>query len=285
MTGQIVLAATPIGNTADASMRLRELLTSADLIAAEDTRKLRSLTTRLELQVSAPVLAVHEHNERDRAEQLCQAALDGQQVLVVSDAGMPLISDPGFRIVQRAVELQVPITVAPGPSSVLTALALSGLPTDRFAFDGFLPRKAGERRSFLTGIGQEKRTIVVLEAPHRIHAALADIVEILGAQRPVALCRELTKTYEEVLRGTAGQVHGQIKDRDVKGEITLVIGAAPAAAQLSLAEVAALAVAQEQAGQRLKEATNELARSHAHPAREIYQAALELRKTSERPAD
>ena len=188
--GTITLAATPIGNVSDASRRLRCALEQADLIAAEDTRRLRALAQRLDVETRGRVIAFHEHNERDRAPELLEAARDGSSVLVVSDAGMPSVSDPGYRLVQAAVQVQVPVTVAPGPSAVLTALALSGLASDRFCFEGFLPRKPGERRRALESLATQERTMIFLESPRRVHDALVTMAEVLGGERPAALCRE-----------------------------------------------------------------------------------------------
>ena len=195
MTGRIVLAATPIGNALDASDRLRELLETAEVVAAEDTRRLADLCRRLGVAVSGAVIAVHDHNEDDRATELVARALGGETVLLVSDAGMPTVSDPGYRLVQRAIESDVPVTVAPGPSAVLAALAVSGLPTDRFAFEGFPPRKAGERQKVLESVAADPRTLVFFEAPHRVAETLVSMAAAFGANRRAAVCRELTKTY------------------------------------------------------------------------------------------
>src|ERR687885_14390 len=198
--GRLVLAATPIGDPQDAPPRLVRLLAEADVVAAEDTRRLRRLAAPPRGEPRGPVGRPHEHNEQARSPELVAAAAGGATVLVVTDAGMPSVSDPGLRVVRAAIEAGVPVTAVPGPSAVLTALALSGLATDRFCFEGFLPRKPGERRRALEALADEPRTMVFFEAPHRGGATLADMAEVFGADRPAALCRELTKTYEEVRR-------------------------------------------------------------------------------------
>ena len=191
--GTVVLAATPIGNVADASKRLVELLQSADLVAAEDTRRLYDLANRLGVRVGGRVMAYHDHNERRMADPILDQVRDGACVLVVSDAGMPTINDPGMAIVKRAIERGIPVTCAPGPSAVLDALALSGLPTDRFCYEGFLPRRHQERLRHLRTLRSEERTMVFYETPHRIDQAMQDLQEVFGSDRLMALCRELTK--------------------------------------------------------------------------------------------
>ena len=241
--GTITLAATPIGNVSDASLRLRRALEQADLIAAEDTRRLRSLAQRLDVEPRGRVIAFHEHNERERAAELLEAARAGLRVLVVSDAGMPSVSDPGYRLVQAAVCEQVPVTVAPGPSAVLTALALSGLASDRFCFEGFLPRRSGERRRALESLATQERTMIFLESPRRVHESLVAMAEALGAERPAALCRELTKTHEQVLRAPLSELALATAD-GVLGEVVLVVaGAEPVAASPEAAAHKALALA------------------------------------------
>ena len=273
--GTITLAATPIGNVSDASQRLRCALEQADLIAAEDTRRLRALAQRLDVETRGRVIAFHEHNERDRAPELLEAARDGSSVLVVSDAGMPSVSDPGYRLVQAAVQVQVPVTVAPGPSAVLTALALSGLASDRFCFEGFLPRKPGERRRALESLATQERTMIFLESPRRVHDALVTMAEVLGGERPAALCRELTKTHEEVLRAPLAELVRATAD-GVLGEVVLVVaGAEPVAASPQDAARRALALAES--GMRLKAAAAQAAGEAGLRPNEVYRAALELR--------
>ena len=278
--GTITLAATPIGNVSDASQRLRCALEQADLIAAEDTRRLRALAQRLDVETRGRVIAFHEHNERDRAPELLEAARDGRCVLVVSDAGMPSVSDPGYRLVQAAVQVQVqvPVTVAPGPSAVLTALALSGLASDRFCFEGFLPRKPGERRRALESLATQERTMIFLESPRRVHDALVTMTEVLGGERPAALCRELTKTHEEVLRAPLAELVRATAD-GVLGEVVLVVaGAEPVVVGSENAARRALALAGT--GMRLKAAAAQVAGELGLRPNEGYRAALELRETN-----
>ena len=276
--GTITLAATPIGNVSDASQRLRCALEQADLIAAEDTRRLRALAQRLDVETRGRVIAFHEHNERDRAPELLEAARDGRRVLVVSDAGMPSVSDPGYRLVQAAVQVQVPVTVAPGPSAVLTALALSGLASDRFCFEGFLPRKPGERRRALESLATQERTMIFLESPRRVHDALVTMAEVLGGERPAALCRELTKTHEEVLRAPLAELVRATAD-GVLGEVVLVVaGAEPVVASPEAAAHKALELAE--AGMRLKAAAAQTAGESGLRPNEVYRAALELREST-----
>ena len=223
--GVLVLAATPIGQAGDASPRLAAELAGADVIAAEDTRRLARLARDLGVEVRGRVTSYFEGNEAARTPGLVERLLDGDRVVLVTDAGMPSVSDPGYRLVAAAVDAGVPVTAVPGPSAVLTALAVSGLPVDRFCFEGFLPRKAGERARRLATLAQEERTLVFFEAPHRTAAALAAMAQALGADRPAAVCRELTKIHEEVARGTLGELARRFRG-DVKGEIVLVIGPA-----------------------------------------------------------
>ena len=273
--GAITLAATPIGNMGDVTDRLRRALATADIIAAEDTRRLRALAQRAGVRVVARLVSFHEHNERDRAAQLVSAARDGARVLVVSDAGMPSVSDPGYRLVVTADGAGVPVTVVPGPSAVLTALALSGLATDRFCFEGFPPRRPGERGRVLRSLAQEPRTLVFFESPRRVHDTLTDMVGAFGAGRRAALCRELTKTHEDVRRATLGEL-AALTDGGALGEIVLVVaGADRADADPAGAAREALALAGE--GMRLKTAAGVAARAAGLRPNEVYRAALELR--------
>ena len=273
----LVLAATPIGDVADASPALVRALTDADVIAAEDTRRLADLARRLGLDLTARIVSYFDGNEASRVGVLLDALADGQRVVVATDAGMPAVSDPGFRIVQAAIEAGVRVTAVPGPSAVLTALAISGLPTDRFCFEGFLPRKAGERRRRLSGLAAEERTMVFFEAPHRLAEFLADAADALGADRPGAVCRELTKTYEEVVRGGLGELASWASG-DVRGEITVVVaGAAPVVADAAdaVARVAALV----EAGERLKPAVAAVAAETGLSKNELYDAVLAARRS------
>ena len=269
--GVLVLAATPIGRVADAPPRLSEELATADVVAAEDTRRLRRLTTDLGVTISGRVVSYFEGNESARTPVLLEALLAGERVLLVTDAGMPSVSDPGYRLVAAAVEHDVLVTAVPGPSAVLTALAVSGLPVDRFCFEGFLPRKAGERSRRLSGLAREERTMVFFEAPHRTEAALAAMALAFGAERPGAVCRELTKTHEEVRRGPLGELVTWAAE-GVRGEVTIVVaGAEPAAEIGSDPESLQVAVADlEAVGTSRKEAIVEVARRAGVPKREVY---------------
>lgn len=274
--GRVVLAGTPIGNAEDAPPRLVAALASADVIAAEDTRRLRRLCAALGVEPRGRVVSSHEHNEDARGEDLVAAAAAGATVLVVTDAGMPTVSDPGYRVVVAAAAAGVPVTTVPGPSAVLAALAVSGLATDRFCFEGFLPRKAGERASALAELARERRTMVFFEAPHRLAASLGAMAEALGADRRAAVCRELTKTHEEVRRGTLPELAAWAGELAKIGEVTLVVAGAPATTAdpaTALAEV----LARVAAGERLKDAAADVADATGASTRDLYQAALAAR--------
>jgi 16S rRNA (cytidine1402-2'-O)-methyltransferase len=279
--GRVILLGAPLGNVEDASPRLRAELQAADVIAAEDTRRLQRLARDLGVTLTARVVSYFEGNDDRRTPELIRAALDGARVAVVTDGGMPSVSDPGFRLVRAAVAAGVPVTAVPGPSAVTTALAVSGLPSDRFCFEGFLPRRPGERRARLAAMAGEERTIVLFEAPHRLAATLADAAACFGADRPAAVCRELTKTYEEVRRSTVGELAEWAAAEPVRGEITLVVGGAPAAsgAGLTETELAELVAAAEADGVPRKEAIMAVARSHAVPRRSVYEAVLRSRRS------
>lgn len=274
--GVILLAATPIGDAADAPPRLRRALAEADIVAAEDTRRLRALAGRLGVQVTGRVLSYQEHNENKRAPELVRAAQEGSRVLVVSDAGMPSVSDPGYRLVKVAADAGVRVSVAPGPSAVLTALAISGLATDRFCFEGFLPRKAGDRSRALHALADEPRTMVFFEAPHRLAATLEDMAEAFGPDRRAAVCRELTKTYEEVRRESLAELTAWARD-GVKGEITVVVAGAEPVAQ-SVADHVGRVLALADAGARLKDAAATVAGETGLGKRDLYEAALDARR-------
>ncbi|WP_373288906.1 16S rRNA (cytidine(1402)-2'-O)-methyltransferase [Microlunatus endophyticus] len=276
--GVIVLAATPIGDVRDASPRLVEEFGAADLIAAEDTRRLQRLLERLGVTITARVVSYFEGNEAARTGQLLEAADGGARVLLVTDAGMPSVSDPGYRLVAAAVEAGVRVTAVPGPSAVLTALAVSGLPVDRFCFEGFLPRKPGERRRRLAELATEPRTLVFFEAPHRTAAMLADLADAFGAVRPSAVCRELTKTYEEVRRGGLSELAAWAEE-GVRGEVTIVVsGATPGAGEedegAAVAEVGELVAG----GMKLKPAVAAVAERRGLAKNALYQAALDDRR-------
>ena len=223
--GLIMLAATPVGNAGDASARLVDALATSDVIAAEDTRRLRALLSRLDVDPQGQIVSFYEGNESARVPELIKRASAGARVLVVTDAGMPSISDPGFRLVREAHESNVDITCLPGPSAALAALVLSGLPVARFAFEGFLPRKDGDRRRRLASLATEERTMVFFEAPHRLDASVRDMADAFGVDRRAAVCRELTKTYEEVKRDSLGEL-ARWAEGEVRGEITIVVAGA-----------------------------------------------------------
>lgn len=282
----IVLAATPIGNLGDATDRLKRLLASAEIIAAEDTRTARHLARALQVSTHARLVSLHEHNEASRAEELAAQAAEGARILVVSDAGMPSVSDPGFRLVETAIAAGVGVTVAPGASAVTTALALSGLPTDRFTFAGFVPRKAGERKKLLARLIGEEWTTVLFESPHRVAATLTEFAAGLGEDRPAALARELTKRYEEVLRGGLGELAAAASERHLRGEMVLVIAGAAAGGAgsetPSLPELADVVLQKVDEGTKLKTAAKEVGAAHSVPASDIYDAAL-ARRRAEKP--
>ncbi len=232
MSGTLVLAATPIGQVGDAPPRLAAELTGADVVAAEDTRRLKRLCGDLGVVISGRVVSYFEGNEAARTPSLVEALLAGERVLLVTDAGMPSVSDPGYRLVAAAVEAGITVTAVPGPSAVLTALAVSGLPVDRFCFEGFLPRKAGERARRLAGLAAEERTMVFFEAPHRTETALAAMAEAFGPDRAAAVCRELTKTHEEVRRGPLASLVEWAAE-GVRGEVTIVVTGAVATADVA----------------------------------------------------
>ncbi|MDQ1249704.1 MAG: rRNA (cytidine1402-2-O)-methyltransferase [Actinomycetota bacterium] len=271
----IVLAATPLGNRADASDRLRALLAEADVVAAEDTRRLRRLAADLGVTVGGRVVSFYDAVEAGRVAGLLDAAAAGQLVLVVSDAGTPVVSDPGYRLVAAAVDRGVRVSVAPGPSAVTAALAVSGLASDRFCFEGVPPRKSGDRARRFAHLAAEPRTMVFFESPRRVGSTLAELAEAFGDDRPAVLCRELTKTYEEVLRGSLAELVVAVAG-GVLGEVTLVVAGARAvdAGVLAAPELAARVTAAEGAGLSRKEAMAEVARSAGVPRRVVSDAVL-----------
>lgn len=275
VTGTLVLAGTPIGDIADAPPRLAEELAGADVVAAEDTRRLRRLTQALGVTPKGRVVSYFEGNESARTPELVEELVGGARVLLVTDAGMPSVSDPGYRLVAAAVEKDIKVTAVPGPSAVLTALALSGLPVDRFCFEGFLPRKAGERLSRLREVAGERRTLVYFEAPHRLDDTLAAMAEVFGAERRAAVCRELTKTYEEVKRGPLGELAAWAAE-GVRGEITVVVEGAPerGAQEVSEEELVRRVRVREEAGERRKEAIAAVAAEAGLPKRQVFDAVV-----------
>ena len=289
--GTVVLAATPIGNTGDASARLIALMEGADIVAAEDTRRLYALANRLGIRVPGRVVAYHDHNERDKADGLLDQVEQGATVLVVSDAGMPTINDPGLAIVRRAIERGLPVTCAPGPSAVLDALCLSGLPTDRFCYEGFLPRKHSERVQHLRALKSERRTIVFYETLHRIDESMADLLDVLGPNRKMTLCRELTKDYEQIRRGTIAEIRQSVVDDPPRGEMVLVIAGASeeeadaaAPATLSIEDLAVLSVDRAQEDNlRIKDAISQVVAEHPLSdgalanRKQVYNAVLAMK--------
>jgi 16S rRNA (cytidine1402-2'-O)-methyltransferase len=272
-TGRLVLAATPLGNPADASPRLRDALATADVIAAEDTRRLRTLAASLQVTVTGRIVSHYDAVEAARLPGLLDEVRAGRTVVVVSDAGMPVVSDPGFRIVAAAAAAGLPVTCLPGPSAVTTALVLSGLPCDRFCFDGFAPRRAGERRRWLESLRTERRAVVFFESPHRLTETLAAAVDVLGAERAAAVCRELTKTYEEIRRGPLAELAEWATAEQVRGEITVVL--AGAATEAPTPESLVGEVAERVAdGERLKDAVAAVAEAAGVSKRELYNASL-----------
>jgi 16S rRNA (cytidine1402-2'-O)-methyltransferase len=267
MSGTLYLVATPIGNLEDITYRAVRTLRDADLIACEDTRHTRKLLDHY--GIARPLVSYHEHNEAVRSEDLVAKIQAGASVALVSDAGMPLISDPGYRVVHAAIQAGIPVVPVPGPSALLSALVASGLPTDAFNFMGFLPAKSGQRERLLEEIREETATLIFYEAPHRIVEALADIEKILG-ERPVVVARELTKLHEEILRGTAGEVRSSLAARSaVKGEITLLIGKAlaPPAETISIEDAVDEYV---RGGMGRMEAMKKVARERRISKRDVY---------------
>lgn len=275
--GVLVLVATPIGNLGDLSPRAVEALRAADVIAAEDTRRTRALLTHAGLSAGARLVAVHEHNERARAAELVERIRAGDRVVVVTDAGMPGISDPGERLVRVCVEAGLAVEVVPGPSAVLAALVVSGLPTARFVMEGFLPRSGRDRAERLASVASETRTTVLFEAPHRIAATLADLADVCGPSRRVVIARELTKKFEEVWRGTLQAAVARVDAVPPRGEHVLVLDGAPPAAAPDDAAVRAAVAERLAAGASTRDAAAEVADALGVPKRRAYAIATALR--------
>ncbi len=275
--GVIVLGATPIGNLSDASPRLREMMVTADVIAAEDTRNFHHLANALGLKITAKVMSLHEHNEAHKLAEVIELAKTGATILVVSDAGMPAVSDPGYPLVAAAMGEGIRVTAVPGPSAVLTALSLSGLPTGRFTFEGFLPRKAGERRKRLDALLAEERTMVFFEAPHRLDDFLEAAVEAFGADRQAAVARELTKKFEEVRRASLGELLQWARE-GVRGEIVVVVAGAPEPEAATIEDLLPQVAQLVEAGTRMKQAVAEVAEKAGVKKRELYEAVLEQKQ-------
>jgi 16S rRNA (cytidine1402-2'-O)-methyltransferase len=271
----LVLLGAPLGNAGDASGRLRELLGAADVVAAEDTRRLARLARDLGITITGRTVSYFEGNEERRTPELVAAVRDGALVVVVTDGGMPGVSDPGYRVVRAMLDAGLPVTAAPGPSAVTTALVLSGLPADRFCFEGFLPRRAGERRTRLRALATEPRTLVFFEAPHRVAAALADLAQAFGEDRPAAVCRELTKTYEEIRRGPLADLAAWAAETHPRGEITLVVGGAvEAAGPPPDADLRAAVAAREAAGLSRRDAIAAVAQQYGVARRYVYELVV-----------
>jgi 16S rRNA (cytidine1402-2'-O)-methyltransferase len=273
----LILAATPIGNLSDASARLIEHLGTSKFIAAEDTRTLLKLARGLGVKLDAKLFSLHEHNEAERVTQLLEIAAT-EDVLVVSDAGMPTVSDPGFVLVRAAIEAGIEVTVVPGPSAVLAALAVSGLPTDRFSFEGFLPRKSGERRKLFQSLLLETRTMVFFESPHRIDDALKDALTVFGESRQATVSRELTKKFEQTVRGTIPELL-EWSANPTKGELVLVI-AGNSEASVTTATLEELLLEVEEgrsAGLSLKQSVAKVAEKHSLSKSDLYQQVLDSR--------
>ncbi|HEX6234466.1 MAG TPA: 16S rRNA (cytidine(1402)-2'-O)-methyltransferase [Jiangellaceae bacterium] len=277
--GLLVLAGTPIGAFEDASPRLARELAGADLVAAEDTRRLRRLTAALGIQVTGRVVSYFEGNEVARTPELVDAMLGGARVVLVTDAGMPSVSDPGYRLVAAAVAAGVRVTAVPGPSAALAALAVSGLPVDRFCFEGFLPRKSGERSRRLAALAGEERTMVFFESRHRLAATLSALASAFGTDRRAAVCRELTKTHEEIRRASLGELADWAVHGEALGEITIVVaGASPA--QVTVEHAVSLVAERVAMGVPRKQAVTDVARETGLPRREVYNAAVGSQRES-----
>lgn len=273
--GALVLAATPIGDPADAAPRLARELGSAPLVLAEDTRRTKRLADSLGVTITGRLWSYHEHNEAQRTPELVERIATGERVLLVTDAGMPSVSDPGYRLVAACVERDLPVTCVPGPSAVLMALAVSGLPVDRFCFEGFPPRKGGERARMLAALADETRTMVFFEAPHRLDQTLAAMAEVFGDDRRAAVCRELTKAYEEVKRGGLRELADWAVEH-ARGEITVVVaGAVPRVASLDDAVATVLDLVA--GGVRLKDACGQVAEASGLSKKALYDAAVARR--------
>lgn len=274
--GRLILAGAPLGNPADASHRLREALGEAEIIYAEDTRRLRHLADDLGIVLKGALLSFFAGNERERMTEMRRALEDGGRVLLITDGGMPGISDPGYLAIKAALEIGAELDVLPGPSAVTTALVLSGLPMERFVFDGFAPRTAKARLDYIHSIKDEMRTLVLFEAPHRTHDLVNDLIEVLGAERRIALCREMTKRYQEVFRGSLLELQEWAVGREILGEVTLVIeGAQPSAVDArSHSEIARLVAQREEAGMDRREAVAAVAELLQLRKREVFDALV-----------
>lgn len=277
----LVLAATPLGNPLDASARLKKAIESAEIIAAEDSRRFHRLASDLEVTFTARIISFFEGNEKERTSEILTLLREGKEVLVVTDAGMPTISDPGFRLMRDAIGENLPTVVIPGPSAPMMAIALSGLPTNRFTFEGFAPRAQGARRAFYEKLRFEERTIVTFEAPHRLLESLIDAASVLGENREAAICREMTKTYEETIRGTIAELIAWAQSREILGEITLVFAGIEEGSEIRTADGAVARVREyEAAGMDRKAAIATVAEEFDLPKKIVYAAVVDANKMS-----
>ena len=271
----LILACAPLGNPGDATTRLREVITSAKFIAAEDSRKLTRLAHDLGIIYTGKVISYFEGNESERLDQLTEILESGEDLLVITDAGAPGVSDPGYRLIRAAIEKNIEIKVLPGPSAPVTALLLSGAPTDRFCFEGFTPRTSGTRKAWFEDLAEEERTIIFFEAPHRLKESLLDACEVFGVNRMGAICREMTKTYEETIRGTLGELLAWSSDREILGEITIVLHGFDASTKShSGDELVNLVLERESAGMSRKDAIGIVAKQLDLPKRQVFDALV-----------
>ena len=276
----LTLAATPLGNPGDASLRLKEAIASAEIIAAEDSRRFHRLAADLGVSFTAKVISFFDGNETARTEEVLALLQSGKKVLVVSDAGMPTISDPGFRLTRDAIAIGINVVVIPGPSAPTMALALSGLATDRFTFEGFLPRSSGARLAHLETLRFEERTMIFFEAPHRITDSLKDAVQIFGGERQAAVCREMTKTYEETVRGSLNELVLWSESKEILGEITVVLAGVPVGtAEKTAEEIVARVREYESAGMDRKDAISTVAKESELPKKVVYAAVVDASKS------
>ena len=276
----LTLAATPLGNPGDASPRLKEAIASAEVIAAEDSRRFHRLAADLGVTFTARIISFFDGNETARTEEVLALLQSGKKVLVVSDAGMPIISDPGFRLTRDAIALGIDVVVIPGPSAPTMALALSGLATDRFTFEGFLPRSSGTRLAHLETLRFEERTMVLFEAPHRITESLKDAAQIFGSDRQAAICREMTKTYEETVRGSLQELILWSESKEILGEITVVLAGVPVGtAEKTADEIVARVREYESAGMDRKDAISTVAKECELPKKVVYAAVVDASKS------
>ena len=277
----LTLAATPLGNPGDASVRLKDAIENASIVAAEDSRKFHRLCADLNINFNGRVISFFEGNEQERTVEILTMLHAGTSILVVSDAGMPTISDPGFRLMRDAIAGGIPVAVIPGPSAVTTAIALAGLPTDRFVFEGFSPRTSGAREKFFENLRNEERTIVWFEAPHRLVDALEDAFAVFGPNRNGAICREMTKRYEETIRASLGELLSWAKNNEVLGEITMVLEGAPSnSAQVTSEGMVSRVKEFEAAGMDRKSAIATVADEFSVAKRVVFAAMVDSKSTS-----